>query len=335
MALLLDEHDRAAATPLDGSGTEVSQTREKVQEALAKVENTPEIPRWRPWSRLQHETEKALRAKAMGRIDDRLFWLEKWEGSSATSDRHAMPPKPSNGFKKLLIAVEQAVGSDDATEAYLWSLEGRLRDAYHDMAPEPYALLEIKNHAAQEDGDPSDYLQDLRDIVSRYTVEPPPRVPPKDVLVLRMQSLAHGHRHERAKAARRHQLLWTVSLVLSLLVPALAATIAWLPVDGVDFDWWEIAAALVLGAFGGSLSGMRMLRDQLERLSQMDSFAAAVWAQVAAAAGLGLLALILLETGVLPQIGSSSAWDGLIYAFLAGFSEPFAIQAVSRLAGQT
>jgi hypothetical protein len=204
------------------------------------------------------------------------------------------------------------------------------------MAPDnSYVMLEIKNEATHEDLHSNDYLQDLRDIVSRSTVEPSPQVPPKDILILRMQSLSHRYRHERATATRRHQLLWTVSLVLSLLVPALAAAIATLQVNGIDFGRWEVTAALVLGAFGGTLSGMRMLRDQLERLTQMDSFAAAVWAQVAAAAGLGLIALILLETGVLPQIGSSSAWDGLVYAFLAGFSEPFAIQAVARLAGRT
>jgi hypothetical protein len=202
------------------------------------------------------------------------------------------------------------------------------------VAPEAYIRVAIRNEAASKDQGTETYFEELQAANSKYASEPAERLPTPDLLVLTKQAIDRRYRHERAKAAWRKELLWLSSLLLWLLVPVLAVVTAEVKSGDINFGWWEVLAALALGGFGGSLSGMRKLRDQLERLAQMDSFRAAVWAQLAAAAGLGLFALILFGAGVLPPIGSPSTWDGLVYAFLAGFSEPFAIQAVMRLAGR-
>jgi hypothetical protein len=311
---------------------DVRYTRDEVQASLRRLEGRPR-QRW-PWAQLRQETNQALWAKVLGRIDDLLFWLEKWGDLSKTPAKGEVDwPVATAERTALLPLIVTAVRSGDLSEPLLWSHERNLRNALDRVAPEAYIRAAIRNEASKDQGFGS-YSEELQSANRKYANSPEEMLPTRDLLVLRKQEIDHRSRHERATVARRRELLWLFSLLLWLLVPVLAVVTAEVKFGRIDFGWWEVAAALILGGFGGSLSSMRKLRDQLERLAQMDSFRAAVWAQLAAAAGLGLFALILFGAGVLPPIGSPSSWDGLVYAFLAGFSEPFAIQAVTRLAGR-
>jgi hypothetical protein len=317
-----------------GMGAEicsVTEVRKQVSAALQRLEAKKNKKGW-PWANLKLETEKALGAKVLGRIGEHLFWLERLGNPSKNPSVQRIDPIATAELKSLLLSVRAAVCSEDLNEQLLWSLERSLRNVYDLVAPGEYVSVAIRKEAASADQRSGKYAEELQS--ARFSSNSSP-LREQDLLVLRKQADDHYDRHERAKAARRKELLWLSSLLLWLLVPALAVATAAVTLGGIDFGWWEVIAALVLGGFGGTLSGMRKLRDQLERITQMDHFRAAVWAQVAAAAGLGLFALILFKAGVLPRIGNGSAWGGLVYAFLAGFSEPFAIQAVTRLVGRT
>jgi hypothetical protein len=143
----------------------------------------------------------------------------------------------------------------------------------------------------------------------------------------------HEARHTRAREARRGQLLRWSAVLLLVFVSGLAI---WLPVRGV-LSATDTISALMAGALGGSLSGMRRIRDELERLTQMDAFSSALAAQLLAAGGLGILAAVLFEAGLLPDI-SGEGLEHLvvvIYAFAAGFSEPFVIGAVQGVVGES
>ena len=110
---------------------------------------------------------------------------------------------------------------------------------------------------------------------------------------------------------------------------------------------WAVPLALVSGMLGSMLSGMRRLRDELQRIWQIDAFRSAFYAQLAAGAGLGLLALVLFDLGILPEITGGQATEPasaspdeqttlILYAlsgFAAGFSEPFVIGAIQRIVG--
>jgi hypothetical protein len=323
------EHNRETVL----KSCDIPGTRRKVQETLEKLEGRGH--KILPWAQLRQETKQALWAKVLGQIDDLLFWLEKYGDTSKAPTKGENDASAATAeLTSLLPLIVAAVGCNDPSEPLLWSLERKLRNVYDLVAPKAYIRVAIRNEAASKDQGSETYFEELQAANSKYASEPAERLPNPDLLVLTKQEIDRRYRHERAKAARRNELLWLSSLLLWLLLPVLAVVTAEVKSGRINFGWWEVLAALALGGFGGSLSGMRKLRDHLERLAQMDSFRAAVWAQLAAAAGLGLFALILFGAGVLPPIGSPSSWDALVYAFLAGFSEPFAIQAVMRLAGR-
>jgi hypothetical protein len=387
----------AAHMVKDPDGRSIWHTRQKVMETLQCLENeNVKFIWWKPWVYYRELRDQALKAKAFGRIQDRLFWIgialnsapedgaigeastvsESHGGHSsrtgpALSDElnESGPERAEPGeswdrteLNLILCAIEAAADQEAATkqaartkrprgprgradqeaadnkgntEMALWALEENLRDMSDWLAPERLRSREIQKQVANSDQSGTKvYLEDLRRLSYGYATDPPPLPKPWEVLILTKQARAHDERHRRATAARSRELLWFTSVLLWIAVVAFALLTAWLRVGGSRLPRFEVACAFALGGFGGILSGMQKLRDQLERLAQMDSFRAAVWAQVAAAAGLGVLALILFEANILPDVGNSD-WTALVYAFLAGFSEPFAIQAVTRLAGST
>jgi hypothetical protein len=98
--------------------------------------------------------------------------------------------------------------------------------------------------------------------------------------------------------------------------------------------------AAFAGAIGGVLSGFIKLRDQIKALSDLRSYRAAMQAQPFVGATIGALFYLLIVSGVLgidikkaDQTGLPS-WSLLaIYCFFAGYSEPFFLRVVQRVAG--
>jgi hypothetical protein len=317
---------------------QVSELRTTLQDAITRLETSVPGPDKTPWGKLREQTRVALVAKAAEAIGDHLFWLNRTsleqDGVSESQQDADPPPALSGLLDEIREAVKNGIAEPNpGFERVLWSLEGRLRDEVDAASSIEQVKQQVFRQLGRDQSDPSDYLDELRGILADEPLASANHVDPHELLIRRKQALAKSFRHDRAKAARRHELLWWTALVLWITVPAFAVLVTTVDPGAENISLSDTAAALAAGAFGGSLSSMRTLRDSLERLAQMDSFRAALWAQLAAAAGLGLIALILFAAGVLPQIGEAPAWDILIYSFLAGFSEPFAIQAVSKAVG--
>jgi hypothetical protein len=99
---------------------------------------------------------------------------------------------------------------------------------------------------------------------------------------------------------------------------------------------WNVAVAAAAGVLGSILSGFFKLRDQLDSLTELRSFRAALIVQPAIGAATGLLAFLLVWAGVLhlpPSDEPPSTATFGVYGFLAGFSEPFFLSVVERLTG--
>ncbi len=124
--------------------------------------------------------------------------------------------------------------------------------------------------------------------------------------------------------------LWLLTPVLVLLVAALVFAIA-----AVGGGWRETFVAAIAGALGGAVSGTYKLRDHITRIAALRAFEPAIAVQPLLGAGAGLFLLLALESDLL-KVGNVAAGDWHVagaVGFVAGFSEPFFLGVVNRVAG--
>lgn len=146
--------------------------------------------------------------------------------------------------------------------------------------------------------------------------------------------------HDRVRDAR---LQWVTRWLLLLLVPAAALLVLAfsLAASSSQVEWLQdavrVALVLMVGGLGSALSGTRRLLGVTLLRGQLDRFQSAFRAQVFVGGTLGLVALLLYEVGSLPTFRASGGVSDVIpvalYAFLAGFSEPFVLGVVQGLIG--
>jgi hypothetical protein len=101
-----------------------------------------------------------------------------------------------------------------------------------------------------------------------------------------------------------------------------------------DASWRSGLLVAVAGALGATLSGALKLRDQLPRIASLRTFWSAFALQVPIGAVAGLFLWIVLESGLVEIADQGSDWAvEAAVAFAAGFSEPFVLKTVERIAG--
>jgi hypothetical protein len=141
---------------------------------------------------------------------------------------------------------------------------------------------------------------------------------------------AEAGRDRRAKAALKCMYLQRLALVLIALLVLLATTISLTAGDART----PVLLAACAGALGSTLSGIFAVRDQLGRLDELRGFAPAMRVQPLVGACAGLVVLLALHSDVV-SLGPSTdeAWSTqVLLAFVAGFSEPFFLGIVKRVA---
>jgi hypothetical protein len=142
---------------------------------------------------------------------------------------------------------------------------------------------------------------------------------------------AEAGRERRAKAAQKCRYLNVLAPVLLALQAGLV-----LAIDTVADEsgiWKQIVVAGTAGALGATLAGTMTIRDGLRELDDLRSFWPAMRVQPLVGATAGLIVLLVIETGTLDVGGESGSWAGrALVAFVAGFSEPFFLGLVQRVA---
>ena len=139
--------------------------------------------------------------------------------------------------------------------------------------------------------------------------------------------------HERARSALRARYLQRAGWLLAVLVLG-----AWGVAIAVSHDRAAITLCALAGAIGGGLSGARGLRDS-SRIQETRVFQTWWWVQPLVGAAVGLFVYALLASPVLTLPGSSDPDEvkrtagRVVYAFVAGFSEPWLLGIVGRLGG--
>jgi hypothetical protein len=138
-------------------------------------------------------------------------------------------------------------------------------------------------------------------------------------------------RDRRARAALKRLYLTRLAPVLLILLAgfALAVNVA----TGGEI-WETILLTACAGGLGSTLSGIFKVRDQLVRLDELRSFWPAMRVQPLIGACAGLILFLVLQSNAI-SLGSASSggWSGRgLLAFVAGFSEPFFLGIVQRVA---
>jgi hypothetical protein len=142
---------------------------------------------------------------------------------------------------------------------------------------------------------------------------------------------AEAGRERRAKAAQKRRYLNALGPVLLALQVVLVLAID--AAAGEEEVWKQIFVAGTAGALGATLAGTMKIRDDLRELDDLRSFWPAMRVQPLVGATAGLIVLLVIETGTLDGGGESGSWAGrALVAFAAGFSEPFFLGLVQRVA---
>lgn len=133
--------------------------------------------------------------------------------------------------------------------------------------------------------------------------------------------------HRARESMKSHHLL----LLAPVLLVLLAAFAAALYVAGESLS--SIALALVAGALGGSLSGTLKVRDHVRTINDLRDFSPSVVVQPLIGATAGLLLLAVLNSRLVTVNWGGPAWaTASVIAFVGGFSEPFFLGIVGRVA---
>jgi hypothetical protein len=145
---------------------------------------------------------------------------------------------------------------------------------------------------------------------------------------------AEAGRDRRAKAAMKDLYLKHLALVLTPFVLGLGA-VALVSTTSSHSVWRAFAVSALAGALGSTLSGVLRLRDQLLRMDELRAFRPAMLVQPLVGASAGALVFLLLASHAF-SVGSidPAAWPSPgVLGFAAGFSEPFFLGLVDRVAG--
>lgn len=152
-------------------------------------------------------------------------------------------------------------------------------------------------------------------------------------LLSRHSALRQAGAHERARAALRSKYLRAAGGLLTALI-----IMAWLVALSATGDRSTITLCALAGGVGGALSGARSMRDS-SGIHIARVFQTWWYVQPAVGAAVGLFVYALLASSVLTLPGSAStdatteAAARIVYAFMAGFSEPWILRVMERLGG--
>ena len=125
-------------------------------------------------------------------------------------------------------------------------------------------------------------------------------------------------------------------LAMAPVLLVLTVGLAWAVVSVSSLGWSEVLLVGFAGALGAVLSGTFKLRDATSHINDLRALRHILVVQSAVGAGFGLLLLLALEAGVF-TIGNGNGNDAwaqeALVGFVGGFSEPFSLKLVERVAG--
>jgi hypothetical protein len=283
------------------------------------------------------------RAKVLGLVQSELS-----EASRLLAMRSERDEALEGELKAVLLANARIDTVDDG-----WELAGRLKRLNLRLGRCDRAYIQslLENECAHtydethwHTWDEHFQTDELIELLEAYDADPPCDPvcdPARDRAVDRLNFLylrrAEAGRDRRAKAALKDLYLRRLAVVLVPFLLGLGAIscVSTIVSPASHSVWRSFLVAALAGALGSTLSGVVKLRDQLLRQDELRAFKPAMLVQPLVGASAGALVFLLLA-GRAFSLGTMdpAAWPspGLL-GFVAGFSEPFFLGLVDRVAG--
>jgi hypothetical protein len=322
-------YEDAAPSPDALSG--LAERREaEVREALCKPD-----PRFR-WETDTPELHKQLRIILTRLAEMRRLLRQRDEGPK-------LAPTQANDVRRALDTKVESYATHLGTcTEYADSLERLLVNLGGPVYIHTLLLREVRRDDTDGDLRWGEFFsrKELNRLVAAYDK---PELPDEKSLEHRsavdrlnylfgLRSHIH-HRHARARSRLKSVYLWRLAAVLFVLLVLLCAAVFWNDGSKGLVLASTVAAA---GALGSALTGVFKVRDELSRIGDLRLFGSALVVQPLVGASAGLLLLMVLDTGLPgfePVTLEKARWTTFAsYAFIAGFSEPFFLGIVQRVA---
>ncbi|MBV9925565.1 MAG: hypothetical protein JOZ96_11155 [Acidobacteria bacterium] len=338
--------------------------QDRQEELLKSLSTQPRMKRMRLWERARDLPELL---NVYGIIYNRLDELQR-----VLTERTADPPPGFDAMQQQLLSLLEK-GKDRARMNNIhaaWEFAGSLLLMLLALGDDNYVITRLNNEQEREQkkqsGSWSEYLdiKSLTDLIEKFTPGDPngQRDLAVESLALiytrRMEVMRARRAGEELKADYLYRLAFILAVLLFLLIEAIHLAsapdaVAFFSQGGLDllksvFSFKlnlshslvrRALAAVVMGALGSILSGFYKLRDdETGSITTLRAFHSAMWAQPFVGATAAVLMMLLIMSGLfLPgTLGEKTQlpWMPLaIYCFLAGFSEPFFLGVVQRVAG--
>jgi hypothetical protein len=307
----------------------IHRLRRKAEQAEPTLDQllSPECGRPRGW------WTGAEHAKALGFVQQAVTDARHFL-TVVAHDAPAQLETTQNELRRMLAPKCTTIDS-------AWDLYNGLRQQIVRMADAPYLLMlleheKIRNSAQGKWHRWDDHFaaKTLDELIRRFRRNPDEavRAEAANRLAYLYKQRAEAGRERRARAAEKCRFMTMLAPLLLVLIAAV--TISANLVSQGGSIWREILLAGSAGALGSVLAGTLKLRDRLVELDDLRTFGATLRVQPLVGATMGIIVLVVLQ-GDLIRLGGDdvSAWPGrTVLAFLAGFSEPFFLRVVDRLA---
>jgi hypothetical protein len=141
---------------------------------------------------------------------------------------------------------------------------------------------------------------------------------------------ADDYQVHRARQKMRAANLRYLALLLLPLVGLLGWLLARTRAGGLSLEGVGLIASI--GALGAVVMGTLRARDRLVRGSDLRTFRAGLLAQVLVGAASAIVVMLVLASGIAHIAGAASLEGKAVVGFVAGFSEPFFLRTIERVA---
>lgn len=358
----MSSKSREAAKPDDGS----AEPLQRVEDDLLRVLSS-RGQKSKPWTRVWHRKNPELQ-KVCGVIYNDLIEVQR-----LLTLRRAKPPANFEVIEQQIKSFINETDDDlrSLTVHSAWEYAAALQRFQLLLGDDEYIFTHLSNEDQREKkakpGAWSEYLvpEKLKALLEEYDKPRPvgeeARARAVECLSFLYAQRSRYLRHQRAREELKAKYLLGLTLSLGFLLLLLLQGI-YLAAKGevanglstnigdlfwslvkvnlwIDLQSLEIRNALIAaatGALGSTLSGFYKLRDEAGGLNVLRSFKSAMSAQPFVGAVVGVLLWLLLKSSIVTigPSGQGMNWTNLaIYCFLAGFSEPFFLGLVQRVAG--
>jgi hypothetical protein len=307
----------------------IRRRRRRAEGAEPSLDELLSPERWRPrgwWTGAEH-------AKALGFVQQ-----------AVTDARHFLRVVAKDAPAQLEVIEKELRGMlapRCTTIDTAWDLYNGLRQQIVRMADAPYLLMLLEHEKIRNTAEGKWHRWDdhfapksLDGLIRRFRRNPDEAVHAEVVnrLAYLYKCRAEAGRERRARAAEKCRFMTMLAPLLLVLIAAVSISADL--VSRNEVIWREILLAASAGALGSVLAGTLKLRDRLVELDDLRAFGATLRVQPLVGATMGIVVVVVLQ-GDLIRLGGDqvSEWPSrAVFAFLAGFSEPFFLRVVDRLA---